>query len=76
MVELDTEQLHKKAKAVGCHFKKIIFHNPGLSSLGCVLFHMEERGSYYSDSQDKPVGSDKTDYRSIMWAGGREEGLL
>jgi hypothetical protein len=57
---------HKKAKAVGYHFKKIIFHNPGLFSLGCVLLHMEERGSYYSDSQDKPLRSDKIDYRSIM----------
>jgi hypothetical protein len=33
--------------------------------------HMEERGSYYSDSQDKPLRSDKIDYRSIMWAVGR-----
>lgn len=65
---------HKKTKAVGCHFKEIIFHNPRHFSLGCVLLHMEERGGYYSDSQDKPLRSDKIGWRSIMWVVGRKGG--
>lgn len=64
---------YKKNKVIDDHFKKNIFPNQGVFSLGYVIIVSGRAVVTHNGTQEKPLRSaDKIDCREIMWVAERQ----